>query len=90
MKFNSEVYEKVYHAETADGQQARSEGGVVEPQPKQDEKQEQNDQPKQANDININVNVSTSGEAGEADEADNTDTTGEDAVGSEVEDGANS
>ena len=89
MKFNSKVYEKVYHAETADGQQARSEGGVVEPQPKQDEKQEQNDQPKQ-NDININVNVSTSGEAGEADEADDTDTTGEDAARSEVEDGANS
>ena len=88
MKFDSAMYVKVYHAETAEGQPAGSKGGVVEPQPKQDEKQEQNDQPKQANDININVNVRTSGEAGEAGEAgtaDETETTGEDAAGSEGE-----
>lgn len=86
MKFDSAMYEKVYHAETAEGQTAGSDGGVVEPQPKQDAKQEQNDQPKQGNDININVNVSTSGEAGEADEAgEETDTTSEEAAGSEGE-----
>lgn len=89
MKFDSALYEKVYHAETAEGQTAGSDGGVVEPQPKQDAKQEQNVQPKQGNDININVNVSTSGEAGEADEAgeagEETDTTSEEAAGSEGE-----
>lgn len=68
MKFDSAMYEKVYHAETTEGQPAGSDGGVVEPQLKQDEKQEQNDQPKQGNDININVNVSTSGEAGTAED----------------------
>lgn len=86
MKFDSAMYEKVYHAETAEGQPAGNDSGVVEPQPKQDAKPEQNDQPKQGNDININVNVSTSGEAGEAGEAgEETNTTSEEAAESEGE-----
>ena len=88
MRFNSEIYNKVYHAPEADSGNAGSAGGVVEPQPKQDENGNATDEPKQTTtDININVNVSPAeAEApGEIDDASD-DNTGE----SEGDDGTNS
>lgn len=57
MKFNSEVYNKIYHAESADN--IGSAGGVVEPQQKDNQKpQEQTEAQKQSDkDININIRV---------------------------------
>ena len=75
MKFDSEIYNKVYHTTEPDSGNAGSAGGVVEPQPKRNENGETvTDEPKQtATDVNINLNVTTgettSGEAGEAGEA---------------------
>lgn len=58
MRFNSEVYSKVYHTAETDSGNTGSAGGVVEPQPKQNENADSaTDEPKQTTDININVNV---------------------------------
>ncbi len=58
MKFDSETYNKIYHAPEADNIEAG--GGVVEPQAKPDEKEETTDgQTQRNNDINVNINVSS-------------------------------
>lgn len=45
MKFNSETYDKLYHATPAEDKPAS--GGVVEPQPKAVQKENPKDSPKQ-------------------------------------------
>ena len=68
MKFDSETYNKIYHAPEADSIEAG--GGVVEPQAKLNAKENQNDEPTQSNnDINVNINLS----------ANNAEVTGADA-----------
>lgn len=88
MRFNAEIYEKVYHATETDSGNAGSAGGVVEPQPKQNENADSvTDEQKQTADININVNVSPA-EAETPGEID--DATDDNAGESEGDNGANS
>lgn len=65
MKFNNDVYMKLYHPEpAAEDATETTGGGVVDPQPKDEPKQEPKDEPKQS-DTNINLNVTVAGaEAG--------------------------
>lgn len=87
MKFNSDVYNKLYHptpAEAPTGGEAG--GGVVDPQPKEPENAKSaTDEPKQTTDVNVNINVtsetSTSAETGEADNTDEGGEAGEGASG---------
>jgi hypothetical protein len=82
MKFASDIYNKVYHAPEA--AEAPTPGGVVDPQPKNDPKQEApTDSPKQeaAKDINVNINVTSSSEATADPEAQNAgDASGDDVT----------
>ena len=60
MKFNSEVYNQIYHAENNEAGNGGNMGGVVDPQqPKDSQKpEEQTDAQKQSDkDININIRV---------------------------------
>lgn len=69
MRFNAEIYNKVYHTPEANGAPEAG-GGVVDPQPKPDAKpDEQTDEQKQSNDINVNINVTTDSKEGVADPA---------------------
>lgn len=90
MRFNSEVYNKLYHptqAEVPTGGEAG--GGVVEPQPKDNENGEAaTDTPKQSTDVNVNINVTS--EPGTTAEADNTDESGEASEGTSGEAGEGS
>lgn len=93
MKFNSDVYNKLYHptpAEAPTGGEAG--GGVVDPQPKEAENASgATDEPKQTTDVNVNINVtsdnSTTADTGEAG---NTDESGEAGEGSSGEAGEGS
>lgn len=93
MRFNSEVYNKLYHptpAEAPTGGEAG--GGVVEPQSKDNENGEAaTDTPKQTTDVNVNINVtSETGTAAEAGEAGNTDESGDAGEGTSGEAGEGS
>lgn len=93
MKFNSDVYNKLYHptpAETPTGGEAG--GGVVDPQPKETENANgATDEPKQTTDVNVNINVtSETGTTAEAGEAGNTNESGEAGEGASGEAGEGS
>lgn len=93
MKFNSDVYNKLYHptpAEAPTGGEAG--GGVVDPQPKETENAKSaTDEPKQTTDVNVNINVtSETATTAEAGEAGNTDESGEAGEGTSGEAGEGS
>ena len=90
MRFASDVYNKIYHAESGDAGNSGNAGGVVDPQqPKDSQKpEEQTEAQKQSDkDININIRVDAGEKPEETAETDNNqpDTSGEDPDAATVE-----
>jgi len=81
MKFNNDVYMKLYHPEpAAEDMPDASGGGVVDPQPKDEPKEPPKDEPKQS-DTNINLNVTVAGAEAGKDPEPEPETTPEDPAG---------
>lgn len=94
MRFNSEVYNKLYHPTPAETlTSGKADGGVVDPQPKETENASgATDEPKQTTDVNVNINVTsepgTTADTGEADNPDEGGEAGKDTSGEAGEGGA--
>ena len=57
MRFASDVYNKIYHAESGEAGNSGNAGGVVDPQPKDNQKPDEQTEAQKQSDKDININI---------------------------------